>query len=156
MKEYCFLMIKPEFANNNQIIEDVKSSLSGLNVEIKFSGFTIFNKEEAKEHYIRKKEKSFFDDLVDYISSDKVYGMIIEGDNAICQCRELTEKLRHSLKLKYFKSLNDESKDLMRNIIHCTDKDKVVVNGQEVKIDYDSAREITNFMLSYMRNNRQK
>jgi hypothetical protein len=42
----------------------------------------------------------------------------------------------------------------MRNIIHCTDKDKVVVNGQEVKIDYDSAREITNFMLSYMRNNK--
>jgi len=43
----------------------------------------------AETHYAEHREKSFFGELVSFISSGPVVAMVIEGDNAIAQVRRL-------------------------------------------------------------------
>ena len=43
----------------------------------------------AEEHYEEHKEKPFFQELIDYITSTDVCALIIEGDNAVEQVRKL-------------------------------------------------------------------
>ena len=43
----------------------------------------------AETHYAEHREKSFFGELVSFITSGPVVAMVVEGDNAIAQVRKL-------------------------------------------------------------------
>lgn len=45
--------------------------------------------EIAKSHYWEHKDKSFFEDLIDYITRGEVCVLIAEGDNAIKKVRKI-------------------------------------------------------------------
>lgn len=136
MTENCFLMLKPGFAEDKRLVLDLTRQVKNLGLNVVMSSYKTYTKDEAKIHYLEKKDKSFYDELVDYLSSSKVFGLVVEGEDAISRSRELTEKLRVEFKEKY-----DLKTDVMRNIIHCTQK--VNLNGNLV--DIDSSKEINVF-----------
>lgn len=45
--------------------------------------------ELAKEHYEEHKDKSFFNDLINYITSSEVCALVIEGENVITIVRKV-------------------------------------------------------------------
>lgn len=136
MTENCFLMLKPGFAEDKRLVLDLTRQVKNLGLNVVMSSYKTYTKDEAKIHYLEKKDKPFYDELVDYLSSSKVFGLVVEGEDAISRSRELTEKLRVEFKEKY-----DLKTDVMRNIIHCTQK--VNLNGNLV--DIDSSKEINVF-----------
>lgn len=135
MIEKCYVMIKPGFAKI-EIINDVITSLAKINMHICDQALIKYDSETAGLHYIEKRAKSYFQELIDYLVSDYSYGMIFEGENSVTECRFCVEELRHSLKEKY----NLET-DVMRNIIHCSSKTKV----GNTYLELDTQRELELF-----------
>lgn len=136
MLEYCYVMVKPGYANNLELVDFVKEELKSLGLEIIKGSMVLYDTESAKLHYIAKAKEDYYQELTDYITSDYSYGMILKGEDAIANARAKVQELRISLKSKF----NLET-DLTKNILHCTSKMKI---GDKL-VDIDSNREIQIF-----------
>ena len=122
-------MIKPNFTKASIII-DVQKEIMKLNLITKYNGFVNFSKEDAKNFYILKKDENYYDELVGYISSDKMYGFVVTGENAILKIKNLATNLRKTLALKY-----KLKTDVMKNVVHASYiKDGVKQIQNEIKI----------------------
>ena len=83
-----FSIIKPDATKRN---------LTGsINMLIENSGLRIIaqkriklNKDQAEKFYFVHKEKPFFNDLVDYMTSEPVVVQVLTGENAIDKYREV-------------------------------------------------------------------
>ncbi len=132
--EQTVVMIKPgftKFLNIETMITNYILQEAGINLRSIIKG--TMSKEQAMEFYCDKKDKDFYQELVDYMSSDEIVGFIFEGEGAIKKVRRLAEELRDILK-KCFAIKND----VMKNIIHATNI-KMIEN---VESTIDSQREI--------------
>ncbi|MEO0151439.1 MAG: nucleoside-diphosphate kinase [candidate division WOR-3 bacterium] len=79
-------MIKPD-AVNKRVIGKIISMLEENGFEITGIKMKKFTKEEAQKFYEVHKEKPFFNELVDFITSGYVVGIRIEGENIIDRIR---------------------------------------------------------------------
>lgn len=89
MKEISYVMIKPEFANDPRIIRLIKAKLEACGLKIEEEGFVQYDEEHAKQHYCKHVNEKYFPKLEKYITSDKAYGMVVSGNNAIAKIRAL-------------------------------------------------------------------
>ena len=138
--EKSFVMIKPGFANNPKVINYVKNRLTEIGLTIVYEEFKRYTKSAAQEHYQEhflgsyENAKPFYRNLEDYITSDKVYGMEVVGDNAVSKIREIvgsTIKIDKATKEKILPSkgtiryevpiiLKQEHK-ITENVVHASD-----------------------------------
>lgn len=116
-------MVKPGFTDS-VLIKDVIDTLKSKGVDMLDFAYINYDENVAKLHYIEKSGKPYFQELVDYLTSDKSFGMIFIGDNALSICRSTVEELRQTLPKKY-----NLKTDVMRNVLHCSSKTKV---GEEM------------------------
>lgn len=86
--EKTFVMIKPDGVKRGLVGEIIK--------RFETKGFTIsaikmmqISEELAKEHYGEHKEKPFFPELVEFITSGPVVAMIIECEECVSQVRTI-------------------------------------------------------------------
>lgn len=89
MKQKSYVMVKPEFANHDEVIELIKKRLTSNGLKIVDEGFIKYDADSAKKHYHEHVGKSFYPELEQYITSDKAYGMEVEGEDAISVIRKL-------------------------------------------------------------------
>ena len=93
--EKSFVMVKPKFANNPQVVEYVKNRLEEIGLKVVSGEYKRYSAEKAQEHYAEhfrgsyENAKPFYKQLEEYITSDKVYGMEVVGENAIARIREI-------------------------------------------------------------------
>src|SRR5690625_4664278 len=80
--EKTFIMVKPDGVQRGLIGEIVN--------RFEQKGFTLagaklmhISKELAEEHYGEHKERPFFDELVEFITSGPVFAMVWQGENVI-------------------------------------------------------------------------
>jgi len=86
--ENTFIMVKPDGVQRGLIGEVVK--------RFEEKGFTLvggklmnISTELAKEHYGEHKERPFFGELVDFITSGPVFAMVWQGENVISTARNM-------------------------------------------------------------------
>jgi len=135
MIEKCYVMIKPGFVSL-EVIQRTCCALVNTGVRMIDSAYFKYDDETARLHYIEKQAKPYCQELIDYLTSDQVFGMIFEGDDALRKCRETVEELRTTLKDEL-----DLKTDVMRNILHCSSKTKV----GSTMLELDTQREIALF-----------
>lgn len=117
-----FTMIKPESVENGHI--------GAILERINASGFTIvamkktaLTSEKAGEFYAVHKERPFYIELVDYMSSGPIVAAILEKDNAVADFRTLigatdpSEAVDGTIRKEFA-----ESK--AKNAVHGSDSDK--------------------------------
>lgn len=83
MKELSYVMVKPDFANNKKVIEMARNKIISAGYKIALEGYIKYSVEASKAHYSDHVEKPFYPALEQYITSDKAYGMVVEGENVI-------------------------------------------------------------------------
>lgn len=115
MNEQTFVLVKPTFVRSDLIDDLEKTIEQELGLKIVGKGMTKYNVDDAKRHYDNKKDCPYFDELVSYLTSDKVYGLVIYGENAINKIRDKVMTLRKT----YQKKFNLKT-DVMRNILHAS------------------------------------
>lgn len=124
MVEKSYMMVKPEFANNRVVIAVIIQRILDAGLSIEKRGYIQYDRARARKHYHELLERKFYPELEDYITSDKAYGMVVVGENAIAKGREIVGAtngsevgtLRHDIP-----SMLGQKPDLTKNVIHASD-----------------------------------
>ena len=83
-----FSIIKPDATKRN-ITGSINKIIEENNLRIIAQKRIHLSNEQAEKFYDIHKEKPFFKDLIEYMTSEPVIVQVIEGDNAITKYREV-------------------------------------------------------------------
>jgi len=86
--EKTFLMIKPDGVKR-QVIGDIVDRFERRGFELKAAELMVPTREVAEAHYAEHSDKPFFGELVDFITSGPVFGMVWEGESVISLARTM-------------------------------------------------------------------
>ena len=104
------MMLKPDaFERKLDGIIEKNILESGLKISESFVG--IAPRKKMENNYIAKKNKSFFNEWIDFLTSGKIRAIIVEGDNAIARALNLKKEIRNQY----------APNEKRFNLIHCSD-----------------------------------
>jgi nucleoside-diphosphate kinase len=83
-----FVMVKPDGVQR-ALVGEIISRIEKAGLKIIALKFLIVDRERAERHYAVHKGKSFYEGLIDYITSGPIVAMVIEGLNAVKHTRRL-------------------------------------------------------------------
>lgn len=89
--ERTFVMLKPG-AVQRGLVGNVITRFERRGLKIIAMKMIHISTELAERHYGEHKEKSFYHELVEYITSGPVVAMVLEGENAISVVRDMMGK----------------------------------------------------------------
>ena len=117
-----FTMLKPDTVESNNI-GNVTQMITDAGFVIKAMKLTQLSKDQAKEFYSVHKERPFYGELVEYMTSGPIVAAVLEKDNAVEDFRILigstdpTEAKEGTIRKKYAESKG-------RNAVHGSDSDE--------------------------------
>jgi nucleoside-diphosphate kinase len=86
--ERTLSIVKPDGVDRN-LIGEVYRRFEGAGLRIIAARMLKLSREQAELFYAVHRERSFYPDLVRYMSSGPVIAQVLEGDNAIARYRDL-------------------------------------------------------------------
>lgn len=86
--EKTFLMVKPDGVQRN-LIGEIVGRFEAKGFQLVGAKLMQIPTELAEEHYGEHKERPFFGELVEFITSGPVFAMVWEGENVISTARLL-------------------------------------------------------------------
>lgn len=89
--EQTFLMVKPDGVQRGLIGEIVKR-FENKGMQLIGAKLMVISREQAEAHYAEHKDKPFFGELVSFITSGPVFGMVWQGDQVIALSRAMMGK----------------------------------------------------------------
>lgn len=117
-----FTMIKPDAVKNGHMGK-ILDHIIGKGFNIKAMKYTYLTPERAGQFYAVHKERPFFNDLVEFMSSGPIVAAILEKDNAVADFREVigatnpAEAAEGTIRNLYAKSID-------ANAVHGSDSDE--------------------------------
>ena len=117
-----FTMLKPDTVLSNNI-GNVTQMITDAGFVIKAMKLTQLSKDQAKEFYSVHKERPFYGELVEYMTSGPIVAAVLEKDNAVEDFRILigstdpSEAEDGTIRKKYAESKG-------RNAVHGSDSDE--------------------------------
>lgn len=118
----CFAMLKPGVLNR-RLVGEVISRLEKKGLKLVGLKMINISQDLAAMHYLEHKEKSFYDELVNYITSGPVVAMCWQGDDCISIVRKLVGSTRPSEAIPGT-IRGDFCLHTQHNIIHASDSDE--------------------------------
>lgn len=89
--EKTFLMVKPDGVQRN-LIGEIVSRFEKKGFQLVGAKLMNVSRELAEKHYAEHKERPFFGELVDFITSGPVFAMVWQGNNVISTARSMMGK----------------------------------------------------------------
>lgn len=86
--EKTFLMVKPDGVQR-ELIGEITSRFEKKGFQLVGAKLMNISKELAEQHYGEHKERPFFGELVDFITSGPVFAMVWQGENVIANARQM-------------------------------------------------------------------
>lgn len=86
--EKTFLMVKPDGVQR-ELIGEIVSRFEKKGFQLLGAKLMQISNELAEEHYGEHKERPFFGELVDFITSGPVFAMVWQGENVIATARQM-------------------------------------------------------------------
>ncbi|MGE8204332.1 nucleoside-diphosphate kinase [Heyndrickxia sp. NPDC080065] len=86
--EKTFLMVKPDGVQR-ELIGEIVSRFEKKGFQLVGAKLMSISKELAEKHYGEHKERPFFGELVDFITSGPVFAMVWQGENVIATARQM-------------------------------------------------------------------
>lgn len=115
-------MIKPDAVGNGDMGNIIRDFIEG-GFNVKAMRYTKLSREQAGAFYEVHKERPFYNDLVNYMTSGPIVAMILEKDNAVADFRTLigatnpAEAAEGTIRQKYAESIE-------ANAVHGSDSDE--------------------------------
>lgn len=86
--EKTFLMVKPDGVQRN-LIGEIVARFEKKGFQLCGAKLMNISRDLAEEHYGEHKERPFFGELVDFITSGPVFAMVWQGENVIATARKM-------------------------------------------------------------------
>ena len=119
MKQQTLMLIKPDGVRANQIGEVIR--------RIEAEGFKIcglkmvrLSKVTAAEFYSVHKDKGFFSDLLEFMTSDRIVAMVLERDDAVSYLRSVVGATNPA-EAAHGTIRKDLASNTKENIVHASD-----------------------------------
>ena len=122
MSNLTFTMIKPDAVRNNHI-GGILDQIVGAGFKIVAMKYTKLSSDKAGEFYAVHKERPFYGELVEFMSSGPIVAAVLEKDNAVEDFRKLigatnpAEAAEGTVRAKYATSIGE-------NAVHGADSDE--------------------------------
>ncbi|MCG5102923.1 nucleoside-diphosphate kinase [Oceanobacillus alkalisoli] len=137
--EKTFLMVKPDGVQRN-LIGEIVQRFEKKGFKLAGAKLMQVSNELAEQHYWEHKEKPFFGELVEFITSGPVFAMVWEGENVIATARNMMGKTNPS-EAAPSTIRGDYGITVGKNIIHGSDSPES--GEREVKLFFDESELIT-------------
>lgn len=117
--EKTLVILKPD-AIRRGLVGEIISRIEKKNFSISMMKMTLLDRKTAIDHYSHIKDIPIFDDIIDFMTSDRLIIMVVEGNKVI-------ESIRTMLgKTSCFESLpgtirGDFGSHSFKNLIHASD-----------------------------------
>lgn len=89
--EKTFIMVKPDGVQRG-LVGEIISRFEKKGFQLVGAKLMHVSRELAEEHYAEHKERPFFGELVDFITSSPVFAMVWQGENVIATARQMMGK----------------------------------------------------------------
>lgn len=89
--EKTFLMVKPDGVQRG-LVGEIVGRFERKGLKLVGAKLMEVSQDLAQEHYAEHKERPFFGELVQFITSSPVFAMVWEGENAIAVARTMMGK----------------------------------------------------------------
>lgn len=89
--ERTFLMVKPDGVQRN-LIGEIVSRFERKGFQLVAAKLMMVSRELAEKHYAEHKDKPFFEELVNFLTSGPVFAMVWQGENIIEVARAMMGK----------------------------------------------------------------
>jgi nucleoside-diphosphate kinase len=89
--ERTFVMVKPDGVQRN-LIGEIVTRFEKKGYQLVAAKLMQISPELAEQHYAEHKEKPFFRELVDFITSGPVFAMVWQGEQVIATARKMLGK----------------------------------------------------------------
>ncbi|MFO7263491.1 MAG: nucleoside-diphosphate kinase [Bacillaceae bacterium G1] len=89
--ERTFVMVKPDGVQRN-LIGEIVQRIERKGYQLIGAKLMMVSRELAEAHYAEHKDKPFFKELVDFITSGPVFAMVWQGEQVIAAVRRLMGK----------------------------------------------------------------
>lgn len=122
LKERTFVMIKPD-AVKRKLMGRIIQRFEDKGLEIVKMRMLKMSRELAEKLYEEHRNKDFFKELVDFITSDRVVVMVIEGEKAISVVRKMIGKT-NPLEADMGTIRGDFGYSTPDNLVHASDSEK--------------------------------
>lgn len=119
MFEKTLVLIKPD-GFERKLIGKIITFYEDKNLIISSLKMLKADNKIVAEHYIEHKDKPFFNELISYLTEDKIIAMVIEGENAITIVRKIngaTDPLNADMGSIRGQFGNEKQ----RNLVHASD-----------------------------------
>ncbi len=133
--EKTFVLLKPD-AVQRQLIGEIISRFERTGLKIIAMNFVQITEEFAGKHYAVHKERPFFNDLINYITSGPVVAMVIEGVRAIEVVRKLVG-ITNPVEAAPGTIRGDFALQIGRNLVHASDSPDTAQTEIELWFDKD-------------------
>ncbi|MFD1389448.1 nucleoside-diphosphate kinase [Oceanobacillus sp. FSL W7-1293] len=117
--ERTFLMVKPDGVQRN-LIGDIVARFEQKGFKLAGAKLMTISTDLAETHYGEHKERPFFGELVDFITSGPVFAMVWEGENVVASARTMMGKT-NPLEALPGTIRGDYGINVGKNIIHGSD-----------------------------------
>ena len=122
---FTFTMIKPDAVKNGYVGKILDAFIEG-GFTIRAMKYTQLTKAEAKQFYLMHKDRPFYDDLTDFMSSGPIVAAVLEKENAVVDFRKLIgatnpEEAEEGTIRKRF------AESMQNNAVHGSDSDENAV-----------------------------
>ena len=84
--ERTLVLIKPD-AVGRKLVGEILSRFEGRGLDLRAAKLLTVNRQLAEEHYAEHREKPFFAELVEFITSAPTLALVLEGESAISVVR---------------------------------------------------------------------
>ena len=120
--KHTFSMIKPD-AVKNQYIGQIITQITEAGFQIRAMKYTYLSTDQAKGFYAVHKERPFYNELVEFMTSGPIVALLLEKENAIEDFRTLIGSTdpakadQGTIRKKYAESIQN-------NAVHGSDSDE--------------------------------
>jgi nucleoside-diphosphate kinase len=85
--EQTLILIKPD-ATRRALAGEILRRFEARGLEVRAAKLVTVDRDLAERHYAVHREKPFFRELVDFITSGTTLALVLEGEGAIATCRK--------------------------------------------------------------------
>ena len=117
--ERTLVLVKPSGVARG-LVGEVISRIERRGLIIRVARMLMVTRDMAERHYAEHKGKSFYDDLVDHITSAPVFAMVVEGPEAVRIVRMMMGAT-NPLDAAPGTVRGDFGLDVRRNVVHSAD-----------------------------------
>jgi nucleoside-diphosphate kinase len=137
--ERSLVLVKPSGVARG-LVGEVISRLERKGLTIKVARTLRVTTEMASRHYAEHKEKPFYGELVEHITSAPIFAMVVEGPSAVKIVRRMMGAT-NPLEADPGTVRGDYGLDVLRNVVHSSDS--LASAEREIEIFFPEGAELT-------------